>query len=162
MNIYLAGPLFTVAEREFNARLKEQLEKYGHRIWLPQEHESPNKAARRIFDDDVAAIDDAEVVVANMDGPDPDSGTCWECGYAYGKGKPYLLFRTDCRMADKRDRAPFNPMLAASAWRPPMDLPFADLETIAKTIDHELAMLALALRSSRHPANQGVKVKPEE
>jgi nucleoside 2-deoxyribosyltransferase len=162
MHIYLAGPLFTVAEREFNARLKQQLEKCGHRVWLPQEHESPDKTARRIFDDDVAAIDDAEVVVANMDGPDPDSGTCWECGYAYGKGKPYLLFRTDFRVADKRDRAPFNPMLAASGWRPPLDLAFADLETIARTIDRELAILASATRSSRHPANQGIKVEPQE
>jgi nucleoside 2-deoxyribosyltransferase len=162
MRIYLAGPLFTVAEREFNARLKEQLEKCGHSVWLPQEHESPDKTARHIFDDDVAAIDGAEAVVANMDGPDPDSGTCWECGYAYAKGKQYLLFRTDFRVADKRDRAPFNPMLAASASRPPIDLAFADLPTIVKTIDRELAILASATPSSSHPANQGIKVKPQE
>jgi nucleoside 2-deoxyribosyltransferase len=154
MRIYLAGPLFTVAERDFNARLKTLLEECGHSVWLPQEHESPNKSARRIFEDDVAAIDAAEVVVANMDGPDPDSGTCWECGYAYGKGKPYLLFRTDFRVADKRERAPFNPMLSASATRPPMDLAFADLQTIARTIDRELALLAATPGSSGHPANQ--------
>ena len=144
MRIYLAGPLFTVAERDFNAQLKVLLEKCGHDVWLPQEHEELDKSARRIFEDDVAAIDDAEVVVANMDGPDPDSGTCWECGSAYGKGKPYLVFRTDFRVADKQDRAPFNPMLAASATRPPLDLAFADLATIARAIDRELKLLASA------------------
>lgn len=144
MRIYLAGPLFTVAEREFNAQLKVLLEQHGHSVWLPQEHEAPDKSARRIFEDDVAAIDAAEVVVANMDGPDPDSGTSWECGYAYGKSKPYLLFRTDFRVADKQGRAPFNPMLSASATRPALDLAFADVATVARAIDRELARLASA------------------
>ena len=142
MRIYLAGPLFTAAERAFNAQLKERLERdYGHSVWLPQEHEHPDKTAKSIFEDDVAGIDGAEVVVANMDGPDPDSGTCWECGYAFGIGKPYLVFRTDFRVADKDGRASFNPMLAASASRPPIDLAFADIETIAKAIDEELSHL---------------------
>ena len=55
---------------------------------------------KQIFNKDVEGIDWAEVVVANMDGPDPDSGTCWECGYAYRK-KPVILFRTDFRAGHK-------------------------------------------------------------
>ena len=39
-------------------------------------------------------------VVANTDGPDPDSGTSWECGYAYRK-KPVILFPTDFRTGYK-------------------------------------------------------------
>ena len=31
-----------------------------------------------------------------MDGPDPDSGTAWEVGYAFRK-KPIVLVRTDSR-----------------------------------------------------------------
>jgi nucleoside 2-deoxyribosyltransferase len=52
---------------------------------------------RQIFEADVRGIDWADVVVANMDGADPDSGTCWECGYAYRK-KPIVIFRTDFRV----------------------------------------------------------------
>ena len=41
-----------------------------------------------------------DIVVANMDGSDPDSGTSWECGYAYRK-KPVILFRADFRAGYK-------------------------------------------------------------
>jgi nucleoside 2-deoxyribosyltransferase len=49
-----------------------------------------------------------------MDGPDPDSGTCWECGYAYRK-KPIVLYRTDFRQAGDAENTPFNLMLSQSA-----------------------------------------------
>ena len=80
--IYLAGPLFSLAEQGFNAELARFLESEGFEVWLPQEHEPRDKTARAIFEMDVAAIDWADMVVACMDGPDPDSGTAWECGYA--------------------------------------------------------------------------------
>jgi nucleoside 2-deoxyribosyltransferase len=77
-----------------------------------------------IFEEDVRGIDWADVVVANMDGPDPDSGTCWECGYAYRK-KPIVIFRTDFRVgyekrndahsAEEVGQAPYNLMLTESA-----------------------------------------------
>jgi hypothetical protein len=96
---------------------------------LPQEIEQ-DMTPRQIFDEDVKGLDWAEVIVANMDGPDPDSGTCWECGYAYGEKKLgrrkwIVLFRTDFRAmseihgdlrpAKERDRVPYNPMLTESA-----------------------------------------------
>ena len=40
MKIYLAGPLFTEAERAFNLELAHLLEKEGHEVYLPQ-HENP-------------------------------------------------------------------------------------------------------------------------
>ena len=83
MKIYLAGPLFTTAERDFNLRLAHSLRQAGHEVFLPQENEQRSKTAREIFEEDLAGLDWAEIVVANMDGPDPDSGTCWECGYAF-------------------------------------------------------------------------------
>ena len=43
-----------------------------------------------------AGIDWADVLLGIMDGADPDSGTCWEVGYAYRK-KPIVLVRTDLR-----------------------------------------------------------------
>jgi len=60
----------------------------GHEVFLPQEQE-PGMDAAGIFATDVGGIDWAAALVAIMDGPDPDSGTAWECGYAYGK-KPII------------------------------------------------------------------------
>ena len=113
--IYLAGPLFTLAEQTFNVELARFLESEGFEVFLPQEHEPRSKAAKSIFEMDVAALDWADMVVACMDGPDPDSGTAWECGYAYAKGKPIVCFRTDFRISGDTEGAPYNLMLTESA-----------------------------------------------
>jgi nucleoside 2-deoxyribosyltransferase len=139
MKIYLAGPLFTAAERSFNRRLRDLLQQYGHEVWLPQEHEPRTRAARDIFLTDVEGLDSSDVVVANMDGSDPDSGTCWECGYAYKK-KPIVVYRTDFRKSGDTDTIAYNLMLTESA-DVRLDLPLADEEAAAAKI-HE-ALLAL-------------------
>jgi nucleoside 2-deoxyribosyltransferase len=143
MKIYLAGPLFSTAEREFNVRLTQLLREKGHEVWLPQEIEQRTMSAKQIFDKDVEGVDWAEAVVANMDGPDPDSGTCWECGYAYGK-KPVIVYRTDFREADEADKAPFNLMLTESAARC-LVLHFKSTEQVAAAIDGALKSLAAAV-----------------
>ena len=148
MKIYLAGPLFTVAERDFNARLAALLRKAGHEVFVPQEMEQRSKTAKQVFEGDVAGVDWSDVVLANMDGPDPDSGTCWECGYAFAKQKTIVLFRTDFRSAEEPGMAPFNLMLSASAARC-LDLAFtdkaklapADLESVSAGIIRALADL---------------------
>jgi len=139
MRIYFAGPLFTTAEREFNARLAALLRERGHEVWLPQESEQHAMSVKQIFATDVQGIDWAEAVVANMDGPDPDSGTSWECGYAYRK-KPVVVFRTDFRAVDERKDAPYNLMLTVSADRR-LDLPFTSTVDIAERIDRTLREL---------------------
>jgi nucleoside 2-deoxyribosyltransferase len=146
MKIYLAGPLFSTAERDFNTRLTEKLREKKHEVWLPQEFEQEAMTPKQIFDVDVRGIDWADVVVANMDGPDPDSGTCWECGYAFGK-KAIVLFRTDFRVgyeirgdlraAKDGDHAPYNLMLTESA-NVRLDLPFKSVEDVAARIDRVL------------------------
>jgi nucleoside 2-deoxyribosyltransferase len=152
MKIYLAGPLFNTAERNFNCELTKLLREKGHEIWLPQEVEQRTLTAKEIFVKDVEGIDWADVVVANMDGPDPDSGTCWECGYAYRK-KPVILFRTDFRAGHKlrgdlpemeeKDEAPYNLMLTEAATNR-LDLPFAALDSVADSIHQVLENLLSA------------------
>jgi nucleoside 2-deoxyribosyltransferase len=149
MKIYLAGPLFSAAERNFNSALTRLLRNKGHEVWLPQEFEQRTMTARQIFVKDVEGIDWADVVVANMDGSDPDSGTCWECGYAFRK-KPVILFRTDFRADHKlggdrpeiegNNDAPYNLMLTESASKR-LDLPFAALDSLADSIDQALQHL---------------------
>lgn len=121
MKLYFAGPLFTSAERAWNDALVTALRDGGHEVFLPQDQE-PGKNASGIFSTDVGGIDWADALVAIMDGPDPDAGTAWECGYAYGK-KPIVLVRTDFR-AQTGSGAPYNPMLTESATIR-LDQPFA-------------------------------------
>ena len=71
-----------------------------------------------------------------MDGPDPDSGTAWECGYAYGK-KPVILVRTDIRTRDDRS-GPYNAMLTGSATDR-VDLPGAAKPDLIRAVLQALA-----------------------
>ena len=137
MKQYLAGPLFSAAERSWNAELALALRGGGHDVFLPQEQE-PGKDASGIFSTDVAGIDWADVLVAIMDGPDPDSGTAWECGYAFGK-KPIVLVRTDIR-SQTGSVGPYNPMLAESAAIR-IDLPFALMAQLGAELLDALARL---------------------
>jgi nucleoside 2-deoxyribosyltransferase len=113
MKLYFAAPLFTTPERTWNAEVTAALRAAGHEVFLPQEQE-PGKDGPGIFATDVGGIDWADGVVAIMDGPDPDSGTAWEVGYAFGVRKPILLIRTDFRML-AGTAGDYNPMLTQAA-----------------------------------------------
>ena len=137
MKLYFAGPLFTGAERAWNVELAGALRDAGHEVFLPQEQE-PGKDAAGIFSTDVAGIDWADALVAIMDGPDPDAGTAWEVGYAFGK-KPIVLVRTDSR-AQMGSGAPYNPMLTESATTR-LELPFAPMTQVRSEVITALARL---------------------
>ena len=111
MKIYLAGPLFSLAERNFNTELATAMRVRGYGVWLPQAEEPREFSTGAVFTMDVSGIDHSDVVVACMDGADPDSGTAWECGYAYAKGKMVLTFRTDFRAVGETTTCAYNIML---------------------------------------------------
>jgi len=101
--LYLAGPLFTGAERDWNERLAGGLRKEGFEVILPQEEASKHISSASIdfagiFATCLEGIRSANVVVAVLDGADVDSGTAFECGYAYSKGVPIIGVRTDLRL----------------------------------------------------------------
>jgi nucleoside 2-deoxyribosyltransferase len=137
MRLYFAGPLFSAAERDWNEALAAALRKGGHEVFLPQEQESGRDAAR-IFSTDVGGIDWAEALVAIMDGPDPDAGTAWEVGFAYGK-KPIVLVRTDIRPGAS-STGPYNAMLTEAATIR-LDLPFAPMARIVVEVIDALRRL---------------------
>ena len=130
MKLYFAGPLFSVAERDWNAAVATALREAGHEVFLPQEQET-GRDAPAIFRTDVDGVDWSDGLVAIMDGPDPDAGTAWEVGYAYGK-KPIVLVRTDFRSTEG-GAGPYNPMLTQSATIR-LDLPFAPTDRIVVEI----------------------------
>lgn len=96
MNIYLASPFFNNKEiLIYEAVIKKLREK--HNVFVPKEHtiengwEMSNKDwGKAVFDMDVKAINECDVVVALNWGMYSDSGTAWECGYAYGIGKKVI------------------------------------------------------------------------
>ena len=135
MRIYFAGPLFTTGERMFNAAVVELLRRMGHGVCLPQETEQRDAISKVIFRNDVDGINWADVVVANMDGADPDSGTCWECGFADGK-KPVILYRTDTR-EEGPPFGPYNLMLHQAATAT-LDCKWDSCAAVAAKIDKAL------------------------
>jgi nucleoside 2-deoxyribosyltransferase len=143
VQIYLAGPLFTTPEREWNAALAARLRAGGHEVFVPQEHPAAERTGRAIFLKDLEGLDWADTVVAIMDGADPDSGTCWECGYAYAKGKPVVLFRSDFRGSGDADDIPYNAMLIGAADAH-IELEMASLDEAAAAILTTLARLSKA------------------
>jgi nucleoside 2-deoxyribosyltransferase len=99
--VYLAAPLFSEAECDFNRKLRDLIMNEGFLVFLPQE-DSNNIHVKKnrqeiIFNENLAALDSSDIIVAVIDGADVDSGTAWEIGYAYSKGKPVLGLKTDFR-----------------------------------------------------------------
>ena len=108
----------------------------GHEVFLPQEKELGQDAAG-IFAADKAGIDWADGLVAIMDGPAPDAGTCWEVGYAFGTKKSIVLVRTDFRVM-AGIAGEYNPMLTQAATIR-LDLPAASTTEVVSAILEALA-----------------------
>jgi nucleoside 2-deoxyribosyltransferase len=83
--IYLAGALFSLAEQDFNLRLKNELENhFSVEVFLPQiECKGLEDNPTKIFEKCKEGIDESNLMIAILDGTDVDSGTAWEIGYAY-------------------------------------------------------------------------------
>jgi nucleoside 2-deoxyribosyltransferase len=128
MQIYLAGPLFTEAERSFLKSIKEEFEAIAAKfdpplvtiIW-PWELISSeeidalgDRAKHEIFRRCREALDQCDIVVAWLDGPQVDDGTAWEIGYAHAKGKKVYGLRTDLRKAGECGNSVVNCMIEES------------------------------------------------
>ena len=98
MKIYLASPLFTEFERENVKAVASYLRSKGHSVYVPMEHSIENawdysnhEWAQMVFEEDVKAIRECDEVHCIYYGLYSDSGTAWECGFAYALGKPVEL-----------------------------------------------------------------------
>lgn len=105
--IYLAAPLFSLAEREFNVRLALILEQ-EYSVFLPQRDGEllvelisrgidQLAAKRRVFENDLAAIRRCDIVVAVLDGRTIDEGVAFELGVAFALKKRCIGLQTDPR-----------------------------------------------------------------
>ncbi len=103
---YIAGPLFNEGERWFDEQVEQIAAAAGYTTFLPHRDGKEGKIKSQdniaaIFAEDVAAIDKADIVIANLNGITTDDGTAWEIGYAYAKGKHLVGIYTDWRLQHK-------------------------------------------------------------
>lgn len=127
--IYLAGPLFTQGEWIWNEMLADLLSKLDIQVLLPQERAISMLSGDEeydpsiLFDHNIQSLKESDVVVAIFDQADPDSGTSWECGFAYSLNIPIIGLRTDLRRVGDDTDASINLMLSKSC-RAFLDIPF--------------------------------------
>jgi nucleoside 2-deoxyribosyltransferase len=98
--LYLAGPdVFRPDAAAHGHALVALCAEYGFTGVFPLDESLPADApmdaatAARIYRANVAHLDACDAVLANLDffrGPEPDSGTCFEVGYAVARGKPVV------------------------------------------------------------------------
>lgn len=127
--IYMAGPLgFSEAGRHFHASvLVPFVCGLGYEVvdpWTltdpsmieaaramphgPERREAWERLSRTIAANNCAAIDNAHGVVAVLDGPDVDSGTASEIGYAFARGKLIVGYRGDFRQSADNEASIVN------------------------------------------------------
>jgi len=152
--IYLAAPLFSLIERRWNRELAAAITKAipGAKVILPQNFRVGDKYNDERHWPDIArecldAIDRADAVCALLDGPDGDSGTTFEAGYAHKAGKPVLVVRTDFRQ--NQDRG-LNIMLSRTADDVLVRMSFEeDAGKLAAEIARRILKLIAAPRKKR-------------
>jgi len=105
MKVFLAAPLFSEAERDFNSKVAKKLRARGFEVWLAQEspfiHKGTSKEKEKIYEEDISALKACDAVLAVLDGVEVDSGVAFETGYAVAMGKPVIGLKTDHRAFSK-------------------------------------------------------------
>ena len=98
MKIYLASPFFNDEELKNVKKAEEILMKRGFQVFSPRLNEVRNDEntqsalwSKETFMNDKRFIDWADAVVMLYYGGYSDSGTAWECGYAYGTHTPVVV-----------------------------------------------------------------------
>ena len=151
--VYLAGPLFSLNERASNRRLAVAIEKMcrEYRVILPQDFKyhgtyNDKRFFREVYQACIRGVEQSRAIVAILDGPSSDDGTCFEVGYAVAKGIPVVGVRTDYRASQEMG---CNLMLSRGCTtvvhRPAFDENF---DALAKDIVRKLKRILAAKTSA--------------
>jgi len=143
LKVYFAAALFTLLERRANRALARAIEREmpDVQVLLPQDfkHDGRFNDARAfgaIFQSCIDGIGEAHAMLAWLDGPDADSGTAFEVGYAYARKLPVVGVRTDFRQNQEKG---LNIMLSRACvgfvYRPSFD---EDVDGLARDIARAL------------------------
>jgi hypothetical protein len=113
--VYVAGPLFSEAERAWLDGLAARLRAEGFECFVPHEHfgEPVDLEPAEVFRVDAEGVRGANVLLAWLDGPIVDDGTAAEIGMfaqLVAAGDPHhrgiVGLVTDLRLERRRGRAP--------------------------------------------------------
>jgi nucleoside 2-deoxyribosyltransferase len=99
--IYMAGPLFNEGDRYTNKLNSDALREKGYTTFLPQEvvitKDSSELVKAACFYMDLKAIRECDILIANCNGIEIDSGTAAEIGLGYGWNKRMIVYKSDVR-----------------------------------------------------------------
>jgi len=120
--LYLAAPLFSEAERNYNVYLRNILSRF-YEVYLPQEDGllmvdlvqngmDEETAADVVFKNDMDAIESCDIILIVLDGRTVDEGAAFELGVAFSKNKKCIALQTDSRRLLPIGN---NPMISCSA-----------------------------------------------
>ena len=95
--VYLASPFFNDMERGGMQATLSALRTQYSEVYAPFEHTIPNawdmsnkEWGKAVFQADIEAIKQADIVYVIDHGHYSDAGTAWECGFAYALGKEVI------------------------------------------------------------------------
>ncbi|CAG35463.1 conserved hypothetical protein [Desulfotalea psychrophila LSv54] len=142
--LYLAAPLFNEAEKESNRNIRDSLIDCCD-VFLPQEDGllldelvslgTPLKVAEKsIYEADISAMKNADILLAVLDGACIDDGVAFELGYAKAINKVCLGFQTDVRRQAPTGN---NPMIECSC-----EEIFSDLGSLKKWLQQKYNKLS--------------------
>lgn len=88
--IYIAAPLFSEADKDYNEKITKQIEKFGYQCYLPQRNMSINDKTKcassiQIYDGDTNELDSSDIIICLLDGPVVDPGVACEIGWFASK-----------------------------------------------------------------------------
>lgn len=119
LSIYWAGGLFDYKELLGNLQLGTAVEEASngnYEVIFPQNGEcEASRGISGIRNQDLLSVLQSDVILANFDGTELDSGTVVEFCFAKALDIPAVLLRTDFRNCGDSNEAPWN--LMCSGWQ---------------------------------------------
>lgn len=149
--VYLAG--FDVFYPDAAARatvMKQLCTAHGLQGMFPADNAvdttgmTSGQLAAEIFRRDIELIDRCDIVAANVNafrGPEPDSGTCFELGYAYAGGKALYVYTEGPSTMPERIAAWHGPV-TTSANGTPLDTAGMHVENFGAPVNLMIAVPA--------------------
>jgi len=141
MKIYLAGPIFSNAEITWIVNLKDELaQRFKNKIHIIFPFEIINGDIESgakdvsVIGTCVEGLEEADLLLAVLDGIQVDDGTAWEVGYFFAKNRKNIWgLRTDTRNAGDSSTSIVNVLIEES-----IDYIFATKELLFENLTNKL------------------------